>query len=64
MALHPERQFGKEFLPDEPRKHVKKVKNAQEAHEAIRPAGIPFERPEALRSDLTDDGFKLYDLTS
>ena len=39
-----------------------KVKNAQEAHEAIRPAGHPFPFPEELRSQLNADEFKLYDL--
>jgi DNA topoisomerase-1 len=39
-----------------------KVKNAQEAHEAIRPAGHPFDFPEALRATLAPDAFRLYDL--
>ncbi|MBL9123591.1 MAG: DNA topoisomerase I, partial [Planctomycetaceae bacterium] len=39
-----------------------KVKNAQEAHEAIRPAGHPFTLPDELRSQLSDEEFKLYDL--
>ena len=39
-----------------------KVKNAQEAHEAIRPAGHPFDFPESLRGELSADEFKLYDL--
>ncbi len=55
-------QYGREYLPDEARVYRTKVKNAQEAHEAIRPAGHPFAFPEQLRPELTDDAFKLYDL--
>ncbi len=55
-------QYGPEFLPSEPRVYRTKVKNAQEAHEAIRPAGHPFDLPEQLRSELSPDEFKLYDL--
>lgn len=55
-------QYGSEYLPDSPRSYQTKVKNAQEAHEAIRPAGHPFDFPEAIRSKLTEDQFKLYDL--
>ena len=42
-------QYGDEYLPDSPRVYQTKVKNAQEAHEAIRPAGHPFDFPESLR---------------
>jgi DNA topoisomerase-1 len=55
-------EYGDNFLPEQPRVHKSKVKNAQEAHEAIRPAGHPFELPEALRSVLNTDEFKLFDL--
>ncbi len=55
-------QYGPEYLPDAPRHYATKVKNAQEAHEAIRPAGHPFELPEALRGELSEDEFKLFDL--
>jgi DNA topoisomerase-1 len=55
-------QYGDEYLFPSPRTYPTKVKNAQEAHEAIRPAGHPFDFPEALRSQLKDDDFKLYDL--
>ncbi|MBI2824303.1 MAG: type I DNA topoisomerase [Planctomycetia bacterium] len=55
-------QYGKEYLPDAPRKYTTKVKNAQEAHEAIRPAGHPFPLPESLRAGLSAEEFKLYDL--
>ncbi|MFH1920659.1 MAG: type I DNA topoisomerase, partial [Planctomycetota bacterium] len=55
-------QYGPEFLPDRPRVYLTKVKNAQEAHEAIRPAGHPFDFPETLRSQLTADEFRIFDL--
>jgi DNA topoisomerase I len=55
-------QYGKEYLPASPRVYQTKVKNAQEAHEAIRPAGHPFDFPESLRSRLSPDEFRLYDL--
>jgi DNA topoisomerase-1 len=55
-------QYGREYLPAQPITYQTKVKNAQEAHEAIRPAGHPFALPESLRSSLSPDAFKLYDL--
>lgn len=54
--------YGREFLPDEPRVYRTKVKNAQEAHEAIRPAGHPFERPDVLRGALSADEYRLFEL--
>jgi DNA topoisomerase-1 len=57
-----ESQYGKEFLPESARSYSSKVKNAQEAHEAIRPAGQPFEFPEALRGQLSDEEFKIFDM--
>ena len=39
-----------------------KVKNAQEAHEAIRPAGHPFELPGALKSQLNADEYRLFEM--
>jgi DNA topoisomerase-1 len=54
--------YGKEYLPDEPRTYRSTVKNAQEAHEAIRPAGHPFELPETMRSQLNGDEFRLFDM--
>lgn len=55
------RLYGKEYLPETPRLYsAKKVKGAQEAHEAIRPAGKEFQLPED--AGLTGDLFKLYDL--
>jgi DNA topoisomerase-1 len=55
-------QYGDAYLPGQPRVYVTKVKNAQEAHEAIRPAGHPFAFPEELRGQLSGEEFKLYDL--
>ena len=57
-----ERQFGREYLTDAPRTYAKKSKNAQEAHEAIRPAGDAFRTPEQLRSELRGDQLRLYEL--
>ena len=54
--------LGAEYLPAEPRLYQTKVKNAQEAHEAVRPAGHPFDFPEQLRGELSADEFKVYDL--
>ena len=55
-------EYGERFLPKEPRTYESKVKNAQEAHEAIRPAGHPFELPEALRGELTDEEYRLFEM--
>jgi DNA topoisomerase I len=55
-------QYGREFLTAEPRVYKSKVKNAQEAHEAIRPAGHPFKLPEALKGELNYDQFRLFDM--
>jgi DNA topoisomerase-1 len=55
-------EYGPQYLPPQPREYASKVKNAQEAHEAIRPAGHPFELPEVLRADLSSDEFKLFEL--
>ncbi|HUF90415.1 MAG TPA: type I DNA topoisomerase [Gemmatimonadota bacterium] len=55
-------EYGDDYLPGEPRTYQSKVKNAQEAHEAIRPAGHPFELPEALRSQLSDEEYRLFEL--
>ncbi len=54
--------YGSDYLPDGPRRYDRKVKNAQEAHEAIRPAGERFRTPEQLSSALNADELKLYDL--
>ncbi|MCH5376770.1 MAG: type I DNA topoisomerase, partial [Planctomycetes bacterium] len=55
-------EYGEQFLPDKPRVYASKVKNAQEAHEAIRPAGHPFRLPDSLRSELNSDQFRLFEL--
>ena len=53
-------RYGNEYLPPRPRRYDKRVKNAQEAHEAIRPAGDTFRHPE--RSGLHGDQLRLYEL--
>jgi len=55
-------EYGENFLHPEVRTYSGKVKNAQEAHEAIRPAGTPFRLPSALRGELDGDQFRLFDL--
>ncbi|WP_426242822.1 type I DNA topoisomerase [Nocardioides sp. LHG3406-4] len=52
--------YGAEYVPDSPRVHTSKVKNAQEAHEAIRPAGDTFRTP--AQTGLTGEQFRLYEL--
>lgn len=54
-------KFDDKHLPAEPRQYKTKAKNAQEAHEAIRPTSIRRE-PEALKPHLTKDQFRLYEL--
>jgi len=54
-------RFGADHVPDQPRFYKTKAKNAQEAHEAIRPTSIA-RTPESLRSRLDADQFKLYEL--
>ncbi|HEX6444923.1 MAG TPA: type I DNA topoisomerase [Streptosporangiales bacterium] len=52
--------YGADYVPDQPRRYQSKVKNAQEAHEAIRPAGDSFRTP--AETGLTGDEFRLYEL--
>ncbi|GAA0963915.1 type I DNA topoisomerase [Actinocorallia libanotica] len=52
--------YGAQYVPDKPRIYASKVKNAQEAHEAIRPAGERFQTPG--ETGLTGDQFRLYEL--
>jgi DNA topoisomerase-1 len=54
--------YGKDFVPSSPRVYEGKTKNAQEAHEAIRPAGESFRTPGELAPELSRDEFALYDL--
>ena len=54
-------RYGKEFLPEEPRVYKTKSKNAQEAHEAIRPTSVT-RTPESLKGLLTNEQMRLYDL--
>ncbi|GAA1006782.1 type I DNA topoisomerase [Streptomyces thermogriseus] len=55
-----EHLYGADYLPPQPRRYAGKVKNAQEAHEAIRPSGDRFRTP--AETGLTGDQFKLYEL--
>lgn len=54
--------YGSKYVPSTPRRYERKVKNAQEAHEAIRPAGESFRTPDQAARELTGDELHLYDL--
>ena len=54
--------FGADYVPPQPRRYERKVKNAQEAHEAIRPSGDRFRTPQDVRSELSSDEHALYEL--
>ncbi len=54
--------YGEEYVYPSARQYTRKVKNAQEAHEAIRPAGETFATPDAVRRELDGDDFRLYEL--
>jgi len=54
--------YGAETVPAQPRQYTRKVKNAQEAHEAIRPAGDRFRTPDEVRRELSADELNVYDL--
>ncbi len=54
--------YGAEYVPEKPRSYERKVKNAQEAHEAIRPAGDRFRTPNEVRGELNRDELALYEL--
>ena len=53
--------YGNDYVPEQPRRYAS-GKAAQEAHEAIRPAGDDFRTPESLRGELDADALRLYDL--
>ena len=59
---HAERTYGAETVPDSPRRYERAVANAQEAHEAIRPAGDVFRAPEEIAGEISRDELALYEL--
>ena len=54
--------YGPDYVPAAPRRYERKVKNAQEAHEAIRPAGESFRTPDQAAGTLSGDELRLYEL--
>ncbi|MDR0571841.1 MAG: type I DNA topoisomerase, partial [Rickettsiales bacterium] len=56
-----ENLYGKNYLPEKGRTYKNKVKNVQEAHEAIRPADVSI-KPDSIKQYLSPDEYKLYDL--
>ncbi|WP_344425497.1 type I DNA topoisomerase [Pseudonocardia ailaonensis] len=54
--------YGDSYVPSAPRQYTRKVKNAQEAHEAIRPAGDTFRTPGQVAREVDGDDFRLYEL--
>jgi DNA topoisomerase I len=54
--------YGADHVSETPRRYDRKVKNAQEAHEAVRPAGDVFRTPAQVAGELSGDDFALYDL--
>jgi DNA topoisomerase-1 len=60
LRAHIQSHYGKDYLPDSARFYKTKAKNAQEAHEAIRPTAIRL--PDAIRTKLEPDQYKLYQL--
>ena len=54
--------YGDENVAEKPRQYTRKVKNAQEAHEAIRPAGETFRTPGQVAGELSNDEFRVYEL--
>ncbi|HSI96861.1 MAG TPA: type I DNA topoisomerase [Gaiellaceae bacterium] len=59
---HVRELFGDGHVPEKPRRYGRAVANAQEAHEAIRPAGDTFRRPDDVKTELSRDEHALYDL--
>jgi DNA topoisomerase-1 len=54
--------YGADYVPDAPRRYATKAKGAQEAHEAIRPAGDRFRTPAQVAGELRGEDFALYEL--
>jgi DNA topoisomerase-1 len=54
--------YGDAYVPDGPRRYERKVKNAQEAHEAIRPSGETFRTPDQAARELSGDELRLYEM--
>jgi DNA topoisomerase-1 len=54
--------YGDAYVPAQPRQYTRKSKNAQEAHEAIRPAGDTFRTPGEMAREVDGDDFRLYEL--
>jgi DNA topoisomerase-1 len=54
--------YGEPYVSPQPRQYTRKVKNAQEAHEAIRPAGEVFRTPGQVAGELESDEFRMYEL--
>ncbi len=54
--------YGPEYVPAQPRRYERRVKNAQEAHEAVRPAGDTFRTPQQVSRELSKDELALYEL--
>ena len=54
--------YGADYVPDQPRRYRTRARGAQEAHEAIRPAGDIFRTPGSLRGALRPDELRLYEL--
>ena len=59
---HAAREYGAETVPEKPRLYERAVANAQEAHEAIRPAGDVFRTPKQLAGEVSRDELALYEL--
>src|SRR5690606_20475934 len=57
-----ERLYGSEYVPSQPRAYGNRSKNAQEAHEAIRPAGDSWKTPQQVRAEVGPDEARLYEL--
>ena len=54
--------YGAEYVPQDPRRYASKVKNAQEAHEAVRPSGDRFRTPAQVAGEIRGDEYALYEL--